>query len=210
MSAGRVSREWLLLAGWAAAVVMGFAYAWSYSLRPGQASTARAWPRDTGLSRGDEPTLVMFVEPDCPCSMASLNELNLLLQDRRNKVRAHIVFEPSAEAAADVSQTALYKRAMQVGVAVHIDTDSRERQRFDAHTSGVTQLYDSEGDLLYQGGITPARGHEGDNVGRRILAGFLQKDPEVLARPRPMSAPVYGCHFDMQPNAARERSAEEN
>jgi hypothetical protein len=212
MSDVQRKREWLLLLGWGAAVVTGFAYAWSYSLRAGQASTAHAWPQDTRLARGEGATLVMFVEPDCPCSTASLNELNLLLQDRRNQVRAHVVFEPSAESATDIRQTALYQRAMQVGAAVYIDTDARERQRFEAQTSGVTHLYagDGDGELLFHGGITPARGHEGDNAGRRIVAALLQHDAAILARPRPLSTPVYGCHFDVPPDAAPQRSAQEN
>ena len=39
------------------------------------------------------------------------------------------------------------------------------RQRFGAETSGQTLLYDRDGRLLFSGGTTGSRGHDGDNAG---------------------------------------------
>lgn len=49
-------------------------------------------------------------------------------------------------------------------------------------------LFDSEGDLLFSGGITPSRGHEGANVGTRRIVDLVERgdtDRNV--------ANVFGC-----------------
>ena len=59
---------------------------------------------------------------------------------------------------------------------------------FHAETSGQTALYDATGNLLFSGGITSARGHEGDNDGRAAVVSLLTSDG---AEER--ETPVFGC-----------------
>ena len=54
-------------------------------------------------------------------------------------------------------------------------------------TSGHALLFDRDGRLLFRGGITPARGHEGDNFGASAIAARL------AGRPARAEAPVFGC-----------------
>src|SRR5712691_5642885 len=42
-----------------------------------------------------------------------------------------------------------------------------------APTSGQTVLYDSQGRLLFSGGITGSRGHSGDNAGRSSIVSLV-------------------------------------
>jgi hypothetical protein len=55
-------------------------------------------------------------------------------------------------------------------------------------TSGAVLLYSSDGKLLFQGGITPARGHQGDSFGRQRILALLDGDA-----PDRRDAPVFGC-----------------
>ena len=49
-------------------------------------------------------------------------------------------------------------------------------------------FYDARGALLFSGGITGARGHAGDNAGRRAIVALLNRSP---ARSRATN--VFGC-----------------
>lgn len=74
------------------------------------------------------------------------------------------------------------------GVQVNVDHEGEEARLFQAVTSGQTLLYDSEGGLVFQGGITLSRGHAGDNPGRDAIESLLkQKIPSAT------SPPVFGC-----------------
>ena len=47
--------------------------------------------------------------------------------------------------------------------------------RFHLATSGHTVLYDAAGELRFSGGITAARGHEGDNAGRAAVLAQIEQ-----------------------------------
>jgi hypothetical protein len=55
-------------------------------------------------------------------------------------------------------------------------------------TSGLVLVYDSFGTLVLQGGITPARDHEGDNTGRASVTSLIAR-----AACSESSSPVFGC-----------------
>ena len=73
-------------------------------------------------------------------------------------------------------------------MTVQADDDGREARLFHAETSGHTALYGAQGQLIFDGGITVSRGHEGDNDGTEaILALLHDKTPDRA------QTPVYGC-----------------
>ena len=74
------------------------------------------------------------------------------------------------------------------------DDDGVEASRFRAVTSGVTALYDAQGRLLFSGGLTSARGHEGDSFGVRRISSLLLDGK--ADRP---DAPVFGCALRSEP-----------
>jgi hypothetical protein len=88
------------------------------------------------------------------------------------QARAHVLFVRPRAADADWDKTALWQSAASIpGVIVHADPGGAEAALFRAVTSGQLIVYDPSGKLLFRGGITGARGHEGDNVGlARALA----------------------------------------
>jgi hypothetical protein len=74
------------------------------------------------------------------------------------------------------------------GVTIQRDRDGVEAARFQVQTSGEALLYSAAGELQYEGGITIARGHAGDNSGCRSILTLLNGEtaPEH-------HYPVYGC-----------------
>ncbi len=100
-----------------------------------------------------------------------------------------VVFFRPKSASPGWEQTRLWHEAAAIpGVCVGVDPGGVEARRFGAATSGHVFLYDVAGRLRFCGGITPSRGHEGDNPGRdailaRLLGGEAGTEPAL----------VFGC-----------------
>ena len=58
------------------------------------------------------------------------------------------------------------------GVRVIADVDGEQIKQFGARTSGECALFDENGTLVFGGGITSGRGHEGDNIGSQSIIAF--------------------------------------
>src|SRR5437764_13188302 len=67
------------------------------------------------------------------------------------------------------------------------DPSGSEARRFGLTTSGEVAVYSAGGDLLYTGGITGARAHEGDNSGEDAANGAIAGE-----RSEKEQAPVFG------------------
>jgi hypothetical protein len=81
------------------------------------------------------------------------------------------------------------------GITTWNDEGGALSRRFGVLTSGHVLLYDRGGRLLFSGGITGARGHRGDNEGRRAVLARLLGEPVERS-----SAPAFGCPlFESQP-----------
>lgn len=87
-------------------------------------------------------------------------------------------------------RTGLWSSAAAIsGVMVRADIDGEAARRFGAATSGQALLYAIDGRLLFSGGITESRGHEGDNAGRSAIAALVLGAKTAT----PAASPVYGC-----------------
>jgi len=183
---------WVALGlAWVLAVGAGFGLLWQYKLQPGEARSApAAWPASSRLPRShDRATLVLFAHPKCPCTRASLAELARLMSRFDDRLSADVVFLRPADVGADWDSTDLWRQAAAIpGVTTVRDDGGAETGRFGATTSGLAVLYDARGRLLFTGGLTSARGHEGDSFGLRRI-GSLLRTGEADRH----DAPVYGC-----------------
>lgn len=184
------------VAAWAVLAVTLFAWVAHEKLSEGNRGPSPPhWPSDSALVRaGGKRTVVMFLHPECPCSRASLDELNLVMNDARaaENTETLIVFYNLGTPAAPNVESGTWTQARRVPTATRvIDLDRTEAARFGARTSGFVVAYDVDSTLLYSGGLTDSRGHQGDNVGRRSLLALLQHTP-ALATERP----VYGCALE--------------
>ncbi len=180
---------------WIVATVAGLGLLAQYANTPGAAAAAPCrWPANPVLSLDiGRPTLLFFAHPLCPCTRASLEELQKLLARRPAGVAISIIFFEPRTAGDQWSQSDLCATAATIpNVRIIRDTDGTLARCFGVFTSGQALLYSNRGDLLFRGGLTLARGHEGDNVGRAaietILAGGVPVD----------RAPVFGCPLALQ------------
>ena len=139
----------------------------------------------------DRPTLIVTVHPHCPCTKATFTELEKFLTQQHGKVAALLLFvQPEGEDASFI-QGALWDRAGQwPGVQRTIDVDGTESKRLSATTSGTTLLYAADGKLMFRGGLTVARGHEGDSPGAERMSALLAGQPALS------TAPVFGCGLE--------------
>jgi hypothetical protein len=131
----------------------------------------------------------MLAHPHCPCTRATIAELARLMTDADGRVDTHVLFLKPSEMEEGWERTDLWRRAGSIaGVRVVSDVDGREAARFGATVSGQVLLYDRTGRLVFRGGITGARGHEGDNLGRRQLASLIRTGNAAARESR-----VFGC-----------------
>lgn len=210
---GRKPVSWTvpLFALWLVALMLGGAWMLRYQLTPGNTrSGSPVWPAESHLARSAErPTLLMFLHPQCPCSRASLAELETLVRtcDAPDLPALRLVFLSPSGMDAAWARSDLWSRAEAIpGAECVLDADGAEHRRFGAATSGETFLFDRRGELRFQGGITAGRGEAGDNPGRRALASVLTNEPATEQRlitgtpnPSPAAgrrAPVFGCSLE--------------
>jgi hypothetical protein len=185
----------IALAVWLPGVTYGFSVLWRYSMTPGHpASPPAKWPLQVSLQRNPtEATLLMFAHPQCGCSRASLGELAIIMAHAQEKISANVFFYVPHDEPIDWAKTDLWETAEKIpGVTVIADTGNNYAARFGVFTSGQTLVYDSNGRLIFNGGITASRGHSGDNYGRDAIIALLQ-DHLAKLTPPPVISPVFGC-----------------
>lgn len=193
---GRGDRNTLwygLLGVWLAVMIAGGGYLWRTKLTPAAVvrDAPELWPAASAIDRADDvATLVMLAHPKCPCTRASIAELARLMTDAHDRVQAHVLIVRPPGVPEQWERTGLWPSAAAIpGVVVHADIDGQEARRFGATASGHVVVYDAAGQLRFRGGITDARGHEGDNPGRsRALAAIVRS-------PGATSGPTFGCEL---------------
>ncbi len=163
-------------AAWILVTATGLSALWRYENAPGPASIPPTdWPSESRIKRAsDRATLIMLSHPHCPCTRASIEELNKLMAQAQGRVVAYVLFLKPTDTSTDWEKTDLWQTAARIpGVKVVADDNGIEASHFNAVTSGQTALYDVDGHLLFSGGITSARGHSGDNAGRSAIVSLL-------------------------------------
>jgi hypothetical protein len=175
---------WLIAVGAAMLCIM------RYSVSPGSPGRPPLrWPGGSIARSTDLSTLLLFVHPHCPCSRATLSELEVLLAQSNGLLKTFIVFAKPPGAPEDWSASDLWQTARRISGATTIeDAAATEARRFNVETSGTALLYSRSGGLLFHGGLTRARGHSGDNAGRDALLALAQGTVRKSAQ-----TPVFGC-----------------
>jgi hypothetical protein len=187
------SNGFLAVAGvfWGSLLCIGFLFLAQEEFTPAKTRlSVTPFPRSSAiLLVSDKLTLVFFAHPHCPCTRASLHELDRLLAGTQNRVSATVVFTIPDGVPAGWEQGDLWNSAKGIpGLTVIRDQGGREAHRFEVEGSGHVLLYAPTGKLLFSGGITASRGHEGDNMGRSAIVSFILDDQSPLSH-----TPVFGC-----------------
>ena len=131
----------------------------------------------------------MLAHPQCPCTRASLGELEQIMAHLDGRIAATVLFYRPENAPAGWTASDLWDKASRIpGVTAAWDSEGAEARRFGGATSGHVVVYDARGYLLFSGGITASRGHSGDNFGRKAIVSAVGSGV-ILRGP----APVFGC-----------------
>lgn len=180
---------WIVI--WLIPVTTGMLVMISYSNTCGAVGTPPSeWPEDCAIQRdADRNTLLMFVHPRCPCSRASVQELARIMAQTGDRAAAFVLFFQPKDKPDNWSHTDLWEDATRIPeVKVISDYGAETATQFAAKTSGQLMLYDAAGRLLFAGGITAGRGHEGDNTGSSSVISLVRGFGQTLS-----SCPVFGC-----------------
>ncbi|MBL8873035.1 MAG: hypothetical protein JNK90_24870 [Planctomycetaceae bacterium] len=199
----------VLLATWGLFASAGWFWVMQYSLT-GTVTVGldvpTRWPEGSTLEKNPTgPTILMFVHPRCPCSIASLRELERVqaaassLKDRQPKWL--IIAAVPSNADSKWRESRLLSQAKVLpNTEVVWDLAGVEAQRYKAITSGDVRFYNEHGQLLFSGGITTSRGHEGASKGGDQLIALLCGGNRSMVT----TAPVFGCQLyqisDVAPN----------
>lgn len=194
----------LWIAVWGIMVMATFATLANYTSRPGIAGAVPPdWPVESTITRASGRQLLLFLHPHCPCSNATLSELQRLVRLLpSSKQLALVYYRPSNSSAsweADYlnSEISLFRHAEIVD-----DVAGIEASRFGATTSGHVVLVGADNSIEFSGGITAGRGHEGDNPAKSALVHILGTHSRWHGRTQ---FPVYGCSL-LDPNTCCEDS----
>jgi len=177
---------------WMAAVGVGFTFLLDYSVQAGAPAVAPSrWPSASRISApAGHYALVMTVHPHCPCSRASVAELNnLMALLRHDNVKGYVLVVKPAEFSDEWTRTESVKSAERIpGITTLVDVDGVESGRLGAQTSGQVLLYDGAGRLAFAGGLTPDRGHPGDSPGRQRIVSLVKTGTADAKESK-----VFGC-----------------
>jgi hypothetical protein len=180
-----------VVSAWLSLTVFGYFFVVQHERTPAATmGPAAAWPQGCKLDRSaNKSTLVMFAHPHCPCTRASLTELNRLLARAGDKLTTHVLFvKPPGCPMRWVTSDNWRSAACIPGAHVGVDENGRLAKHFRAAASGHTFLYSADGRLLFSGGITTSRGHEGDNYGSDAVQAAV-----CNGRAQPGRSMVFGC-----------------
>lgn len=176
---------------WVGGVAFGMKALYDHSGTAGEVGLSpRSWPMQrTIVLDARRPTLLMLAHPRCPCTRASVAELAVLMRRAEGKLSAHVLLVEPAGTPRGFAHGALWTAVAAIpGVEVHADPGGRTAALFGAKTSGQVVLYGSDGSLLFSGGITSSRGHQGDNAGLDRVLALLRGEKVERAE-----SSVFGC-----------------
>ena len=190
----KISNPNLIIIGvvWLTAVVTGTGMILNYdntsSVVP---AVSFQWPSASKIKPvPGEATLIMAAHPRCPCTRASVEELaSIMANVPKDKVKVYVLFVKPPGFSDDWARADLWRSAEAIpGVEVVLDPDGSEAKLFRTEVSGQTVLYDANGQLLFSGGITGARGHIGDNAGQSAIISLVRNGKSDRT-----GTPSFGC-----------------
>ncbi len=179
----------LLVGAWLSLSVLLVWLLMYYANTPGRPAESGHGPMlgNTPAKPG-EWTLVIFLHPHCPCSLASLQQAAELAERHPTlRVKVYLIKPPGCPEGWEEGRISRLARENK-GLSVAVDVDGQEARRCGAHTSGQTFLSDATGRVRFKGGLTDSRGHQGNSVGSAAVAALVEKDSSDV-----VETAVFGC-----------------
>ena len=186
----------LAIIGWGLAVVAcSAAIIWS-SRQPGAiGQSPNRLPALSDLSPiPGSTTLIIAVHPHCPCTHATVVNLERVLQSAQASCTTVALLYTPHEQGKTWSDTELVNQLSRLpNTRLVRDDDGRTAAQIGMHTSGQVLFYDAGGALRFAGGITQSRGHEGDCEPLEQLTALLAGRRPTDSSSGPAVASVFGC-----------------
>ena len=182
-----------LIIAWISAIAVGTFALWQYDSAPGPAGHGNLILASRARSELDEPNrfkICVFLHPRCPCSVATVRELERMLSliAKPVDVQAYLYCPRSeTEGWTKVGAGEVVRKIP--GMNVTIDWEADLARQLGVGTSGHVLVYSPSGDLRFTGGITTSRGHEGDSTGKLSILSTINSGVETGV----LEEPVYGC-----------------
>lgn len=134
----------------------------------------------------------MAAHPRCPCTRASLDQLELVMRQARGRVDAVVLFIQPEGTDEAWARTASFERTQLIpGVTAQFDPAGSECRKFGCSTSGHVLFFDGHGTLKFSGGLTSARATEGPSAGFEAVLSLVNTGWTPLPK-----TPVYGCPLE--------------
>ena len=194
---------------WLCVCAAGFGALMRYSTKPGARGASPAGLLPTTLTSRpatETPaapklesglTFTLFLHPHCPCSRASLKEFARLAREHPGAAEYCVwLVAPREIEPAKRESWALETELGRAGQAipsatVAVDHCGEMAEAYGAATSGHAVLVANDGRVLFSGGLTSARGQEGQAAGGEFVASWLSH-PTGAAQ-EPLHTPIFGC-----------------
>lgn len=179
---------------WLTVLVIGLGVVYRYGYAAGPTGTTSLdWPANSTLNRtSNRMAAVMFVHPRCPCTRASLSELERFSAWSDGRIDLCVVFYRPATENDAWAHTSLWTQAKRLpNTTLIIDSDDAIAREFGARTSGYVVAFDSFGHLSFSGGITLARGHEGASDGTAALRELVKGNAGTLRKTITFGCPIF-------------------
>jgi|GEM_PF-6008619 len=177
--AGNLSWRILIFSLWGLAIGTGTLYAMKLDAAPGAAGQAKV----TQIQTNTMPLLVLALHSQCPCSLATVDNLAELAAEMPNRLRVlAVITGPNSH------DCPVLKALQSVpNVQVKFLSESEILTQYGARTSGQAYLYNQKGQLVFSGGLTSSRGEVNDAAGIDAIRNVLEGKPAIK------STPVFGC-----------------
>ena len=132
--------------------------------------------------------VILFYHPHCPCTRATVNNLDLIQQTIKRSVRLFaFAYHPKSKDSSWIN-TPVTRQLAKIGFETTPDPGATVCQRFGVFTSGHVLAYNKSGKLVFNGGVTTSRGHEGTGVPMSELISSINQPTKQTA-----VWPVFGC-----------------
>ena len=199
-------RTTALVACWFAASIAVWAWTVAYGTTTAQAAQTRfanPAPIVGDLATAPErPTLYLFMHPRCPCTRATITQLDRVLTAsgfERAELPAVVVVATIPSDAVENDDAwrksdTLCMASELPNATVQYDAGGVKARSFGAQASGSVALYTADGRMLFAGGITVSRGHEGDCLGAEQLLQQIENPNQQI----PVTAPTLGCRLCLE------------
>nr|WP_255713060.1 RedB [Rhodopirellula sp. JC740] len=135
------------------------------------------------------PTVVFFYHPHCPCTRATVRTWERLIATSSTQPKIFAYAYRPADVNDQWVESDLTDAIRKLGdVDVIADAGGDACRRFGVTTSGHLLVYGVNGELKFSGGITSARGHEGES---QAGSAFIKQIN--LQSTAQTHWPVFGC-----------------